>query len=58
LRAGEWVRAISLPDRPKVIAKLLSNGWIERQGIGGDMAFRITADGLAAKTAPVQIYRK
>jgi len=58
LRAGEWVRAISLPDRPKVIAKLLSNGWIERQGIGSDMAYRITAAGLAAKTAPVQIHRK
>jgi hypothetical protein len=58
LRAGQWVRAISLPDRPKVVARLLNNGWIERVGNGSDAAYRLTYVGLAAKTAPVQILRK
>ena len=58
LRARQWVRAISLPDRPKVVAKLLKNGWIERDGNGSDAAYRLTFSGLAAKTAPLQILRK
>lgn len=52
LRARQWVRAISLPDRPKVVAKLLNNGWIERDGNGSDAAYRLTFSGLAAKTVP------
>ena len=58
LRAGAWVRAIDLPDRPKVVAKLVRNGWIERDGDGKNTSYRITRSGLAAKTAPVQIARK
>ena len=58
LRVRQWVRAISLPDRPKGVAKLLNNGWIERDGNGSDAAYRLTFSGLAAKTAPVQILRK
>ena len=58
LRARQWVRAINLPDRPKVVAKLLNNGWIERDGNGSDAAYRLTFSGLAAKTVPVQILRK
>ncbi len=58
LRTGAWVRAIDLPDRPKVVARLISNGWIERDGEGRGTSYRITMSGLAAKTAPVQISRK
>lgn len=58
LRNGEWILAISLPDKPKVVARLLSNGWIERQGLGSGAAYRLTAVGLTAKCSPVQIYRK
>jgi hypothetical protein len=58
LRARQWVPAISLPDRPKVVARLLNNGWIERDGNGSDAAYRLTFSGLAAKTTPVQILRK
>jgi hypothetical protein len=58
LRSGAWVRAIDLPDRPKVVARLVKNGWIERDGEGKNTSFRITMSGLAAKTAPVHIVRK
>ena len=58
LRTGAWVRAIDLPDRPKVVARLVKNGWIERNGEGKNTSFRITMSGLAAKTAPVHIVRK
>lgn len=58
LGSGAWVRAIDLPDRPKVVAKLVGNGWIERDGEGRNVSYRITRSGLAAKTAPVQIVRK
>jgi hypothetical protein len=58
LRADNWVRVISLPDSPKVIAKLLDSGWIESSGSGNATAYRITPDGLAAKAAPVKIHRK
>jgi hypothetical protein len=52
---GNWVKAISLPDRPGVIAKQLENGGIEERGIRGDRSYRMTDNGLAAKTAPVRI---
>ena len=58
LRPGAWVRAFDLPDRPKVVARLIRNGWIERDGEGKNASFRITTSGLAAKTAPVHIARK
>jgi hypothetical protein len=58
LQTGRWVRAINLPDRPKVVARLVDNGWIERQGIGNDTVYRITAAGLSVKRTPLQIIRK
>jgi hypothetical protein len=58
LRTGAWIRAIDLPDRPKVVARLIKNGWIERNGGGRNTSYRITMSGLAAKMAPVQIARK
>jgi PilZ domain len=58
LRDGNWVPSVRLPDSPKTVAKLLNRGWIERQGIGSNAAYRITASGLAAKTTPLQIHRK
>jgi hypothetical protein len=58
LGSGAWVRATDLPDRPKVVARLVGNGWIERDGEGKNISYRITRSGLAAKAAPVQIVRK
>ena len=55
LRSGDWVKAISLPDSPGVIAKLVENGWIEKRGEGSELYYRMTASGLAAKAAPVRI---
>jgi hypothetical protein len=55
LRDGGWRRAATLPDSKKVIATLLGNGWIEREGVGPDAAYRITPKGMAAKTAPMKI---
>jgi hypothetical protein len=55
LRDGVWRRAVTLPDSTKVIATLLGNGWIERDGVGKDTAYRITPKGLAAKTTPKKI---
>ena len=53
---GGWVKASMLPPSPTVISNLLDKGWIERQGSGAELAYRITATGVAAKKAPVQIY--
>ena len=55
LRDAEWRRAGALPDSPKLISKMLGNGWIERSGEGNEIAYRMTPKGLAAKTAPVKI---
>jgi len=56
LREAGWVRAIALPSSPRVIEGLLNKGWIEQRGTGGDLSYRITDKGLAAKTAPIRIY--
>jgi hypothetical protein len=49
------VKAIMLPPSPALIANLLDKGWTKRQGAGGELAYRITENGLAAKKAPVRI---
>lgn len=58
LRHGKWMRAASLPPAQKTIAKLLDRGWIECCGSGNDLAYRITASGLAAKAAPMQLRQR
>jgi hypothetical protein len=55
LRSGNWVAGTALPDRPKVIARLIENGWIECKNENSNSAYRITAAGLAAKEVPVQV---
>jgi len=56
LRGGAWVKAITLPPSPKLIANLVDKGWIEQRGIGAELSYRITKEGLAAKKARVRIY--
>ena len=46
---GRWVHAIDLPDRPKVVARPIRNGWIQRDGGGRNASYRITISALAAK---------
>jgi hypothetical protein len=56
LRAGGWVKAVTMPSSPKVIEALFSKAWIDRRGTGSNLCYRITAKGLAAKKLPVRIY--
>jgi hypothetical protein len=56
LRAGGWVKASVAPAGEKLIENLLGKGWIERRGLGNELSYRITDEGLAAKKMPVPIY--
>lgn len=55
LRDRGWVNAIELPDNRITLQRLLEKRWIESQGAGKDLAYRITGEGLAAKKAPVRL---
>ena len=55
LRGAGWVKAIALPDSPKLIASLLNKGWIESSRSGSVVTYRITDAGLAAKSTPVKL---
>jgi hypothetical protein len=57
LRGRGWVKAGELPEAPLIIKRLLERGWIERQGIGQNMALRLTEEGLFAKTTPIPLRR-
>jgi hypothetical protein len=56
LRGGGWVKATVLPPFPRTNDGLLGKGWIEQRGAGNDLCYRITQEGLVAKTAPVRTY--
>jgi len=55
LRGRGWVKAIELPEAPGILKRLLERRWIESQGTGRDLVYRITADGMSAKIAPVRV---
>jgi hypothetical protein len=55
LRGHGWVKAVELPPSPTTVDVLLRKGWIEMLGTGRDLAFRITEEGMAAKTAPIPL---
>ena len=55
LRGRGWVKAFHLPHMPGTVRGLLDKRWIESQGRGADLAYRITAEGMAAKIALVRI---
>jgi len=54
LRGRDWVRAFEISEGPRTLHVLLERRWIEQRGVGPDMAYRITDEGMAAKTAPIQ----
>ena len=58
LQSGDWVLGAALPDRPKVIARLLQSGWVERKGEECSLAYRMTASGVAAKQSLLPIGRQ
>ena len=53
LRGRGWVKAVELPVTPMIITRLLERRWIESEGTGKDLAFKLTEEGLAAKKAPI-----
>jgi hypothetical protein len=55
LRGRGWVKAIELPEAPGILKRLLERRWIESQGTGRNLVYRITADGMAAKIALVRV---
>jgi chromosome segregation and condensation protein ScpB len=55
LRGRGWVKAIELPENPVTLQRLLEKHWVESQGTGRDVAYRITEEGLVAKKAPVRL---
>jgi hypothetical protein len=53
LRGRGWVKASDLPAAPIITKRLIERLWIECQGTGRDLSYRITEQGLAAKKAPI-----
>jgi len=56
LRGGHWVKVTRLPESKRLVAIMHEKGWIEAQGSGRELAYRITAAGLAAMKIPVRLY--
>jgi predicted RNA binding protein YcfA (HicA-like mRNA interferase family) len=50
LRGQGWVRRSVLPPS-RMIDVLLKKGWIEGRGLGRDVEYRITDEGMIAKKA-------
>jgi hypothetical protein len=55
LRHGGWVKVSDLPDAPRKIVKLMGLGWIERNGSGSEVSFRITDAGLEELKKPIPL---
>jgi chromosome segregation and condensation protein ScpB len=58
LRGRGWVKAIEVASAPTVVEHLLERRWIESEGAGRQLAFRLTEEGLAAKKAVLPIKRR
>jgi len=58
LRGRNWVKAFELPETQTILKHLLEKQWIESQGVGRDLSFRITEAGLDAKKAPIPLRRR
>jgi hypothetical protein len=55
LRGRGWVKATELPSGRPLIQSLLQKNWIESEGTGKSVVFKLTEDGLTAKKAPIPI---
>jgi hypothetical protein len=58
LRGRSWVKAFELPEAQTILNHLLEKRWIESQGVGRDLSFRITEAGLDAKKAPIPLRQR
>jgi len=56
LRGRGWVRGFELPSTCRIIGGLLQKGWIESRGAERSLEYRITEEGMMAKTAPIPRY--
>jgi len=57
LRGRGWVKGFVLPPASGLVVKLLHKGWIEGRGAGRELEYRLTDEGMAAKTAPIPPYK-
>jgi hypothetical protein len=53
LEGRGWVNAIGLPEARKTMRHLLEKRWIECQGTGRGLSYRLTDEGLLAKRARI-----
>jgi len=58
LRGRGWVKASQIPDATITLKRLLEKRWVERRGRGMDAAYRISEDGIAAKTAFILLSKR
>ena len=58
LRGRGWVKASQIPDAAITLRHLLEKRWVERQGQGADASYRITEEGITAKTMPIPTSKK
>jgi hypothetical protein len=57
LRGRGWVKATLLPDVGVTRKRLLEKQWIERRGVGSDLSYRISDQGMEAKMAVIPLRR-
>ena len=55
LRGRGWVKASQIPDAAITLKHLLEKRWVERQGRGADASYRITEEGITAKTTSIPL---
>jgi hypothetical protein len=55
LRGRGWVKAAQLPDAKTTLKRLMEKQWVETQGVGREVSYRISNQGMAAKTAPIRL---
>ena len=53
LEGAGWVKAFKMHSTTRFIEKLLTKGWIEKSVVEGQLSYRITDQGLAAKKVRV-----
>jgi hypothetical protein len=52
------VTASQIPDAAITLKHLLEKRWVERQGHGMQASYRITEEGIAAKTAFIPLTKR
>ena len=57
LRGRGWVKAIELPDAGITLRRLFEKRWVKVQRVGKQVSYRITDEGIAAKTALIPLKR-